>query len=369
MLGIYWFFVYPNATFGHDWLKSRSQGEQLAIFAAATATIAFLLSALSSPLYRFLEGYLLWPRWLQDCRKHFQLARKRRLEESVAGTGWRPGFATTTTAVLLDAFSSPCFLFLNKCLPRSLQECGKNIQLTLERRLEERKESDVSSGWRRGLVLEKLALYPKNDDQVAPTRFGNALRSFETYGKTRFNLDSQSLWYELCAVAPAFIRTAVQDARSVVDFFVASTYLSALLGLVTLIIAVSEGPKLSTVIVCIFAFLMTVLCRWWAVRATTEWRYTVQALVNIGRVKLAEALGLRLPETLEDEKKMWGLVTRYGFYSKEADGISLNQFRKKPEFVAEEASENQHGAGNRERQEDNNSLKEKDDDGSEGEDC
>jgi len=123
----------------------------------------------------------------------------------------------------------------------------------------------------------------------------------------------------LCAVAPAYTRTAIQDARSVVDFFVASSYLGALLGLVTFIIAVSEGPKPSTVIVCIFAFLIAVFCHWLAVKSTTEWGYTVQALVNIGRVKLAENLGLHLPEKLEDEKQMWGLVVRYGFYDKEAD--------------------------------------------------
>jgi hypothetical protein len=207
MLGTYWYFVYPYVTFGHDWLKSGSGGEQAAIFAAATATIAFLLSAFSEPLYRFLEGYFLWPHWLQDCRKHFQLARKRRLEETVAGTGWKPGFATATTAYLLDAFSSPCLQFVEKYLSPSLQKRFKNIQRALARRMEKRKQRVDIKGWRRGLVLEKFARYPKDDDQIAPTTFGNAIRSFETYGKTRFNLDSQSLYYELCAVVPAYTRT------------------------------------------------------------------------------------------------------------------------------------------------------------------
>ena len=128
--------------------------------------------------------------------------------------------------------------------------------------------------------FEKLALYPKDDKQIVPTRFGNAISSFETYGKTRFNLDLQTLWYELYAVAPKCIQTEIKEARSSVDFFVALTYLSAFLGLTTLVIATFEGFKFSILVICILAFLVAPLCHWLAVRATGEWGYTVQALVK-----------------------------------------------------------------------------------------
>lgn len=269
-LGVYCFFVYPKTTIGHKWLDGTTDTQKTVIFVMVTATVAFCLNAFSSPLYRLLEGYL-WPRWLQTLGTKRQLARKGKLQ---------------------------------KLLP--------------------------SAGWRRGLELEKLALYPKRDDQVVPTRFGNAIRSFETYGKTRFNLDSQSLWYELSAVAPKFTQTAIKEARSVVDFFVALTYLSALLGIATLIISAYERFDLSILIVCILAFATALLCHWLAVRATGEWGYSVRALVNIGRSRLAHDMGLELPDKLQDEKLMWGLVTRYGFYCNEEDGVRLDRFRTKP---------------------------------------
>jgi len=105
--------VYPKTTIAHEWLDNPSDTEKAAIFVTVTAAIAFALNALSAPLYRILEGYLLWPHWLQKHGTKRQLDRKKKLEKSIA-----------------------------------------------------------DSGWRRGLDQEKLALYPKRDEQIVPTRFG-----------------------------------------------------------------------------------------------------------------------------------------------------------------------------------------------------
>ncbi len=67
-----------------------------------------------------------------------------------------------------------------------------------------------------------------------------------------------------------------------------------------------------------------------AITATDSWSYSVQALVNVGRVKLADALGLQIPDSLEEERLMWGLVTRYFAFAQTADGLQLDRFRKKP---------------------------------------
>jgi hypothetical protein len=246
-LGVYWLFVYPETTTAHGWLDAASDAEKAAIFVALSAVIAFSLSTFKTPLYRILEGYLLWPTCLQERRTERQLQRKRKLQQALSGTGWR-----------------------------------------------------------RGLALEKLALYPLRDEQVVPTRFGNAIRSFETYGKTRFNLDSQTLWYELCAVAPKYIQTEVNNTRASVDFFIASFYLSAALGVATFVIAAFEHFPPSVVVVCVSAFFVMLLCHWLLIRATGEWGFAVQALVNVARIKLAEGLGLQLPESLDEEKAMWG---------------------------------------------------------------
>jgi hypothetical protein len=273
-LGVYWLFVYPETKVLHGWLDAASDGEKTAIFVGLSGGIAFCLSTFSTHLYRILEGYLLWPRWLQKRRRERQLQRKRELEQALSGIGWM-----------------------------------------------------------RGLAIEKLALYPLRDDQVVPTRFGNAIRSFEQYGKTRFNLDSQTLWYELCAVAPKYIQNELNSTRSSVDFFVASFYLSAALGVTTFVVGIFEGFSPSVRAVCVSAFFVSLLCHWLLMRATGEWGFAVQALVNVARIKLAESLGLELPESLDEEKVMWGLVTSFVYFGNAEDGAKLDRFRKKKPAV------------------------------------
>ncbi len=280
-LGAYWLFVYPNTELAHSWLKSVSAPERGGLFVGLSAAIAFSLGTFSTHLYRILEGDLLWPKWLQDRCKERQRQRKRKLQQALSG-----------------------------------------------------------SGWTRSLALERLGRYPLRDEQIFPTRFGNAIRSFETYGRTRFNLDLQTLWYELCAVAPKYIQTEIDWAKSSVDFFVASIYLSATLGLATFMIAAIEGFKLSILLICISAFFVTLLCHWLAVRSTDEWSSTVQALVNVARPKLADQLALQLPGSLEEEKVMWGLVSSYVSFGDAKDGAQIDRFRKAQTSAATAADTN-----------------------------
>jgi hypothetical protein len=256
--------------------------------------VAFCLNAFSTALYRILEGYLLWPGWLQRRGADTQRKRKKSLEDATSG----------------------------------------------------------ASGWQRGLALEKLALYPQRDEQIVPTRFGNALRSFEIYGKTRYNLDSQTLWYELYAGAPKYLQGEIKEARSSVDFFVALIYLNAALSLVCFATAALQRLDLAILTVGIAALAVAFFCHWLAVRATAEWGYTVQALVNIGRVKLAESMGLQLPKRLEDEKTLWGLVTKYFFYARPADGAELDRFRKSKPANDEEAAKKKPEAADDEAEKD-----------------
>ena len=65
-------------------------------------------------------------------------------------------------------------------------------------------------------------MYPEASSDVLPTRLGNGHRAFERYGESRYGLDSQSLWYELLAVAPPTSRSEVDETRSPVDFFISA---------------------------------------------------------------------------------------------------------------------------------------------------
>lgn len=267
-LGAYWLLVYPETGFP-QWLHQMSDTERVAAFVGITVTLAFSLNALSTPLYRILEGYLIWPGFLKKWGTNRQRRHKQKLNADLTGTGLQ-----------------------------------------------------------RNLAVEKLAYYPLRDTQVAPTRFGNALRAFEQYGKTRFNLDSQTLWNELCAVAPKYIQDELDSARATVDFFVASFYLSAGFSAITIAAAFARSFDFNLVLVSALAFAVALLCHWVLVRVTRDYGLAQQALVNIGRKKLAEMMGLRLPSSLDAERRMWGLLTQFVFYGDTAVGALADIFRE-----------------------------------------
>ena len=65
-----------------------------------------------------------------------------------------------------------------------------------------------------------------------------------------------------------------------------------------------------------------------AVVSTSYWASSVQALVNLGRKELAGAMGLRMPETLAEERTMWELLGTFVYYPYDASwSARLDQFR------------------------------------------
>lgn len=218
--------------------------------------LGFVLNALQTPLYRILEGYLLWPHKAFDRGCQRQRTRKERITTLIAGPNDR-------TPV------------------------------------------------QRALLNEQLARYPTQDDQLAPTRLGNAIRRFEEYGHNRYCLDSQVLWNELSATAPLQARRQVETARTSVDFFVALLYGHAVVA-ASALLALTSAEAEQTLLILTGIALCTLIPLWYrsAIYATDEWAAAMRALVNLGRKPLAEALGLVLPQQLSQERAMWQLVTR-----------------------------------------------------------
>jgi len=230
-LGATWLFLLPQLGDSLGFCTDLANDKKdLVFFTLITGALAISLSSLSTLLYRVLEGYLFWPRWLQEWRSKRQRARKKAFHAAVRGNGWRHNIA-----------------------------------------------------------LENLARYPMDDRQILPTRFGNAIRAFESYGKTRFNMDSQTLWHELVAVTPPYIQSEIDSAQSSVDFFVALFYLSLFFGVACLVLGAIEHFKIGILLLAVPAFLLAILCHWLAIKALDAWSYPIRALVNLGRVKLADS--------------------------------------------------------------------------------
>ncbi|WP_187370063.1 hypothetical protein [Streptomyces boluensis] len=257
------------------WPSTPSDTALLLLVGAVLAGL--VLNALQTLLYRFLEGYVLWPAraYAYGCR--VQRARRQRIRERLD----RP-----------DPRLSP-------------------IQL--------------------GVLHERLERYPHRDDQIGPTRLANAIRRFEEYGHDRYHLDTQVMWNELSAAAPAPTGRQAETARTNVDFFVALLYGHAAVT-VTALGALTVGED-RALLLCAAVVPSALIPLWYrsAVVATDEWAAAVRALVNLGRKPLADALGLELPQDLSAERTMWQLVTRMSRrpYHPAADAL-LAPFRAAP---------------------------------------
>ncbi|WP_225848691.1 hypothetical protein [Streptomyces sp. HPF1205] len=294
-LSVFFFAVAPSlrhtAPVTRVWPGTR--GDTALLLLAGSVLLGLVLSALQNPLYRVLEGYLLWPEraYVAGCARlgrgkglladRLALLRLERREQE------RPGELTAQDTVRLARLRED---------PRLARFAAHD-----------RRRSEV----RRALLREKLARFPVDDRQIAPTRLGNAIRRLEEYGYDRFRLDTQVLWNELTGTAPEQVRRQVDLARTNVDFFVALLYGHALVALSAVAALASARPDTGQ-LVAVAAVLTALTPVWYrcAVAATDEWAAAVRALVNVGRGPLAAALGLVLPADLAAERAMWTLVAR-----------------------------------------------------------
>lgn len=287
------FFVLPSLhglSLVNDLARATTAERSLAGL-GASVVIGLMLSALQAPLYRVLEGYVLWPprlarrsrsRWMRDKQllvDRLDLTRLQSLEAH--GRLKEPSDKTRLATLAVD--------------PRVQRFAQRDQERTAVQQ---------------ALLRERLRRYPVDDAQIAPTRLGNAIRRLEEYGYQRYRLDSQALWYELTAVAPKQLSQQVDAARAGVDFFVCLLYGNLLVAVIALASLSVLHPHQSTLLLT--AAVMIVLSMLWyrlAVATTDDWALAVRALVDVGRKPLAEALCLHLPGELDQEREMW---RRYG---------------------------------------------------------
>lgn len=253
--------------------------QRQAAMLATAAVLGIVLAAARTPLYRVLEGHTLWPRKLVE----YRIAAHRKRRQQLAKD----------------------------------QECA-----TL-----------TGHGVRAGILYERLARYPVNDGQFAPTTLGNAIRGFETYAGDRYQLDSQLLWHDLNAAAPDRVVTAVENARTNADFFVCLLYGGIVSGILGVAVAIFVGPTANAYVAVLSGVLLPAVSYRMAVLATDEWGAAVRALVNHSRGPVAKSFGLTIPADLAEERLMWRaintLVRRPYSYSEARDVAEiLERFRE-----------------------------------------
>jgi hypothetical protein len=274
-LGIFGVTVLPtlgNIALLHD-IDAAAPSQQALVLLISSVILGLALASFDTPLYRVLEGYLLWPRSWRE-----RGTRRHEHRRDVLRGQIHPG----------DQSLSGAF------------------------------------------IVEKFLRYPHCDDQIAPTALGNAIRHFEYYGYDRYHLDSQLLWYQLRAIVPESLRKDVDNSRAGVDFFVCAFYVLLALGLSAAAALLSPRRKVAQLLlVAGIALALAPATYRGAVSATSAWAAAVRAMVDLGRRPLADAYGLHLPNRTEDERAMWAAVGWFIKYPFAAEGAALlDPYRK-----------------------------------------
>lgn len=205
----------------------------------------------------------------------------------------------------------------------------KRRQLQDELQALNAKGADDASSLSTAFLIEQLMHYPAADNQVGPTRFGNAVRSFETYGATTFGLDSQTLWQEIIASCPESARAEQASARAYVDFL-ANLLFTSLLFTITAGVGFALHPSVTWAVAFVIGVLLHPLWYQLAVHAAFQWAGTVRAVVNLGRLQLAGSLGFELPRRREDEVVMWHNLVWLVREGPVAGEDPLYRFRSRP---------------------------------------
>jgi len=206
-------------------------GARQATLLAIAAVVGLVLAAAKTQLYNPLEGYALWPHRLAEWSRNRHRARR---------AGWL----------------------------REAEEVGT-----------------TGDDLRYGLLYRRASRYPIDDQQIAPTALGNAIRRFETYAADRYQLDSQLLWHHLQGAAPDRVAQAVDSARTNVDFFVCLVWgmvFSAVVAAATLVSGAQD--RTSLIIAIVLGLVGSVSSYGLALVATDEWEAAVRAMVDHGRL-------------------------------------------------------------------------------------
>lgn len=149
--------------------------------------------------------------------------------------------------------------------------------------------------------------FPVRRETVLPTRFGNAVRSFETHGRPRYGLDGISAWPRISLLLTDPERQQVEDAQTDVAMFLNVSFVVGLAAAALSVDRLLHEPAAGWATVQIaITWLVAAAFFWGSYRAATaaamRWGSPVRAAFDLHRFELYERLGLKLPETQSGEE-------------------------------------------------------------------
>lgn len=181
--------------------------------------------------------------------------------------------------------------------------------------------------------MRRFYSFPVRKADVLPTRLGNVLRAAEDYpgDDERYGMDAVFYWPRLYLVIPDEIRSLVADHRSGLDRMILLASLAVAFPPASLIVAVvAHASCLTWVVSAAVAVLTGMVAYQGAVSAAVAFGDVIRSCFDNYRRSLLGQLGVRLPDSLEAERKLWGSIKQQ-LYQRGTDDPSLLKLADAPD--------------------------------------
>jgi hypothetical protein len=173
---------------------------------------------------------------------------------------------------------------------------------------------------RRSLVKN----FPVNSNFLLPTRFGNAIRAFETYSQKVYGADAIPLWPHLSSVIPREFAASLDDARAQVNFLVNIGYFAGIIALASFVRVLVHGAivkppflDLKTLAFISISVGAACICRMsyiFSLQRVYAWGVLVKAAFDCFLPALAERLGFVLPNSADQQRAFWVDVSQRAIF-------------------------------------------------------
>lgn len=170
--------------------------------------------------------------------------------------------------------------------------------------------------------------YPDDVKWVLPGPFGNRMRAAEVYPRVVYGLDAVPIWPRLQALLPADFRDLLNSAKAQLDFCVNVAAAGILAGASYAVLCTyfERFPGWLPILAALATLAAGYVL---AVQSAKPYGLYVRAAFDLYRGELAVQLGLSIPESPADERKMWKLISQMIIYRSSWRFEELAPYRKR----------------------------------------
>jgi hypothetical protein len=173
---------------------------------------------------------------------------------------------------------------------------------SMQRNLQQAREEDNSDNQEAELLMSVVSQFPR-EENLLPTKLGNALRAFEDYPRVMYGLDPIPGWLHIYSVLPERVSKKIDQTRAYLDFWIHTCALSFLYALVSVVLVIFND--LTFLWVPVVALGVTRVTYNGAVSAAKLWGGWVKSTIDLYLPDLRRQLGFATPANWEEERQMW----------------------------------------------------------------